>query len=347
MLVRFFITLSLCVLGLVLARPAFAWEVCNETSYILRVAAVTSIDGELEPKGWSRADPGQCFEVSTAEGQPRYVYAESSAAHQGGIREWRGVHNFCAANEDFTARNDISCALQGMGSRDYISVDPSEQTTILTEPRDYGSNAVTAGLQRLLQDNGYKIATIDGIAGRQTSRDLLAFLRSKDLPNSVPDAQKLSVLEQAALEKQSDIGIHVCNEADQRIWIATAYRFGASWESRGWWPAEPGSCVHAHTASIRNIDAHVFALLETSPLESEAAASGDISPEDLILKSNAAVPARFCIAESRFSATDRENCSARGYNAASFRPLPSDQDGIRLTLSNAEFSAKNIGGLRQ
>lgn len=336
MLVRLFINLSLFALTLVFARPAFSWDVCNETSYVLRVATVTSIEGTMTPQGWTKARPGQCLTFIAPPGQPRYVYAESSLAHQGGVREWKGVHNFCAADEGFKARTDISCALQGLDARDYLSVDPREEITIFTEPKDYGVKALTAGLQRLLLDNGYSTPTIDGISGRQTTRNLSAFLRAKSLPSSTPDVDQIDALELAALERRGDVGVHSCNKTDSRIWVATAYREGASWESRGWWQIEPESCVHVHSASIKSLDAHIFSLMEMS----------DGSP-DMILKSNTAIASQFCIAEGRFSATDRENCAARGYSAASFRPLPSDKDGITLNFIAADYTSKNVGGLRQ
>ncbi len=319
---------------------AFAWEICNETSYIMRVATVTPQQDALIPKGWERTRPGQCLSMDIRSGEPRYVYAESSRSHQGGIREWVGTHSFCANDDNFEAKTDISCTLQDMETRNYLSIDPSEQRTSFVEPLNYNDKASIAGLQRLLRDNGYTIAQIDGLNGRQTSRALTDFLKKNDLASSLSEAEKIDALETGAIARQDEVGIHICNETDSRIWAALAYRLGAGWESRGWWPIETQTCERPHTASIKNIDAHIFTLLER--YDEEGAPQ-----DDLILKSNTAVPAQFCIAESRFSATERTNCVERGYSAASFRPLPSSEDGHRITLNESDFAPKKVGGLRQ
>lgn len=328
-----FLTLSLS--ALIFAPAASAWDVCNETSYVLRVAVATTVDGALTPKGWQRARPGQCLTFIAETGMPRYVYAESSKAHQGGVREWTGARTLCASDDDFVANTEVSCALQDLTTRKYLAIDPADQNTTFVEPLDYGSKAATAGLQRLLRDNGFTIPKIDGLTGRQTNRNLSKFLKDAELKSSISVAEKIDALEAAAKARQSEIGIEVCNKTEARMWAAIAYREGASWESKGWWAVQPGACLRPFTETIKSRDAHIFALMEQ--------AEGD----DHILKSTAAVPAQFCIAESRFSATDRENCAARGYTAASFRPLPNDVDGETLNLTAADFAPKKIGGLRQ
>lgn len=330
-----YISAAFALLSFALAPRAAAWEVCNETSYILRVATAVTTNGALSPKGWDRARPGECLDIDAPENTPRYVYAESAPAHQGGIREWKGNAPLCASPEDFVANTDITCPLQGFETRGYLAVDPSEQKTSFVEAQDFGSRAVTAGLQRLLRDNGYRVAKVDGQAGRQTSRALTKFLDDNALDKSMDDAARIDALEKAALEREDEVGIKVCNESAGRIWTAVAFRNAASWESRGWWPLEQGACLRPHTASIKAYDAHIFALLEVE------------GQEDYILKSTAAVPAQYCIAESRFAVLGRENCKDRGYTPASFRPLPNDQDGASLTLDDNDFAPRKKGGLRQ
>lgn len=335
-LARLFISLIAGLIALSFASRADAWEVCNETSFVLRVATATTIDGALTPKGWTRARPGQCLLFVADEVSPRYIYAESSMAHQGGIREWRGDNTLCASQENFTANTEVSCPLQDMQTRDYLSVDPAEKQTRFVEIDEFGKDANIAGAQRLLKDLGYTIPKIDGQSGRQTRRSLAKFIKDFELSASLTTDEKIDALEAAALEKREDIGVILCNSAQMTMWTALAYRQGASWEARGWWPIEPGICLRPHTQSIKGADAHIYALLESSD-------NGD----DFILKSGTAVPAQFCIAQSRFSATNRENCADRGYRAASFRPLPSDKDGARLTLTEADFAAPTSGGLRR
>ena len=326
---------GLITLLIACAPRAHSWDVCNETSYILRVATATTIEGELIPKGWSRARPGQCLNFDAAPNTPRYVYAESVTAYQGGIREWKGNYPLCASPDDFESNTNVTCPLQGLESRKYLAVDPTQLKTSLVETQDYGSKAVTAGLQRFLRDLGYRVPNIDGQKGRQTSRAITKFLTDNELAKTLDDAAKLDALEAAALKRQNEIGVTICNETESQIWSAVAYRKGASWESRGWWAITAGQCLRPHTESIKAYDAHIFALQE---IEGEA---------DYILKSTAAVPSQFCIAESRFSVLGRENCKARGYAPASFRPLPNDKDGVTVRVSPNDFAPRKKGGLRQ
>jgi len=132
------------------SAPVPAWEVCNETSYILRVATAVMRDGAMTPKGWDRARPGQCLPIDTPEGSPRYVFAESSPIHQGGIREWKGDVPLCTSRSDFTADATLSCTMQNLETQSFLAVRPEEQRTTLIEPDNFGLNAETAGLQRLL-----------------------------------------------------------------------------------------------------------------------------------------------------------------------------------------------------
>jgi len=148
------------------------WQVCNETSYILRMAAATMLDSTMTPRGWTRLRPGDCTDVETAQGTDRYVYAESSTVHQGGVREWKGEVILCADDEDFTADATTECALQNLKTRQYLTIAPDERTTTFIEPDNFGDRAMTAGLQRLLRDNGHKISRMDTLQGSQRIRRL-------------------------------------------------------------------------------------------------------------------------------------------------------------------------------
>ncbi len=333
--VRLFISFAAAGFAAGFGSAAQAWEVCNETSFVQRVAVATTIDGAVTPKGWTRARPGQCLTFVADEISPRYVYAESSVAHQGDIREWKGRNRLCADDADFVANTEVSCALQNMTTRDYLAVDPAENVTRLVEIEDFGERAATAGIQRLLRDVGYSISKIDGREGRRTRRSLAAFFKDRSVRAPSTEGEIIDALEEAAMKAQDDFGITVCNNAGQTMWLSIARREDAGWEARGWWAVSQDTCLRPQSQSIKGRDAHIFALLEKP--------GGD----DLRLKSGAAVPSQFCIAQSRFSSTGRENCADRGYRAAGFRPLPTDKDGIKLSLSEADFSPPSTDGLRR
>lgn len=319
-----------------------SWEVCNETSFIIRLANAVIRNGNMTPKGWDRVKPGQCLPLNAPEGSPRYIFAESSPVHQGGIREWAGKTPICVSENDFTADATKSCQLQNLKSRNYLAVNPAEQRTTLIEPDNFGSKADVAGLQRLLRDNGYKITRIDGLSGRRTSRYIREFKKKSNLPVSVSNNELMDVMADAAKKRQSDIGFEICNDSSATIWAAMATRENGAWQSRGWWTITKDACVRPFTTSLKGADAHFFALQE-NVIETDA--SKTFGP-DKRLRSVATTPAQFCIAEAKFSALGREYCAESGYAVANFRPLPTDKDGATANLSDQDFATPNAVGLR-
>ena len=318
------------------------WDICNETSYILRLATASIVDGKMTPQGWSKLRPGGCLNVDAPPDTPRYLYAESSPVHQGGVREWKGTVELCSSEEDFKADATISCPLQDLGTRPYKEVDPGEQKTTLVEPDDYGKNANMAGIQRLLRDNGYSVRRIDGLKGRRTTNPLNKFLKSVKKKTNISIPEKIDALEDGARQKQSEIGFTVCNESSEKIWSSVAFREDGKWESRGWWPVQVNECIRPFTRILKKTEAHYFALQEDT-----SAAPNEEQKLDKRLKSTAVTPSQFCIAESRFAATGRDFCSDRGYIAANFRPLPNDKEGAKVNLTDADFAEINSTGLRR
>ena len=341
---------------LAFASPALAepnWEVCNQTSFILRVAHADIEDGALAVEGWDEALPGDCLAYETEEGTDRYLLAESIPAHAGGVREWKGDVELCAGADDFTADAEQSCALQNLGSRRYLRVAADEARTFLVEPEDYGDSAQTAGIQRLLRDAGFRVRRIDGIDGRTTRRVIRDFLKARELDSGLRGEALVKVLREAALERQSELGITVCNESSERIWSATALRRDGVWRSRGWWPVEVSECVQVANASVKGEEPHLFALQEDTSLPEDVEEGEEVDIEELLpkpdrkLRAVATKPSRFCISEGRFAALGRDQCTDRGYASASFRELDNEEDGIRVTLTDADFVAPSGTALRR
>ncbi len=316
------------------------WQICNETSFALRIATAVNVSGKLQPKGWTKVQAGSCMSQAAPEGTARYVYAESSPAHRGGIREWKGASFLCAGEDDFTADTSIGCALQNLSTRPYLSVDPAEKITTLVEIDDFGSKATTAGIQRLLQDNGYEITRIDGVAGRRTSRTMAQFLKENELPTTLTPQQQLEALEASAGEKMQSIGLNICNKSNAKIWTAIGRRRKGNWESKGWWSIEKDECGQVFTESLISADLSFYAL--QGGMIDEEGAKG----EDRSLRSIATTPTQFCIAESRFAVLGRDNCADLGYQAANFRALPIDKPGVTIELTDADFGGSANSGLR-
>jgi len=183
------------------------WDVCNETSYVLRFASAFIRSDRMQAAGWSHIQPGACETLNPPKDSPRFLFAESLPTHKGGIREWKGTFELCAKDESFTSDATDSCSLQNMETRDYFAVDPAERKTAFIEPGDFGESAETAGLQRLLQDAGYKITRIDGLSGRRTLRTIATAKSDLNLDKSATHQELISALIPKAEETRDTIGL--------------------------------------------------------------------------------------------------------------------------------------------
>ena len=315
------------------------WQVCNETSFILNVATAIVPEGNknapLSIEGWLTLRPGKCETISAEKSTPRFVYARSAALHQGGIREWKGAHEYCLGDEDFKAEINIDCALQNFGTAKYLRVIPTEARTTFVEPANFRSKAITAGLQRLLLENGYDIRRVDGQAGRRTSKTLNIFLKDQELERGISIDAKYDALEQAAITAQKSAGVEICNKTQARIWSAISFPTKAGWESRGWWPIDAGQCARPFTDTIKGKDVFVYARLETD------------GAVDKILSVKASQGREFCIGEAAFAAVRQEFCTDQGYVPARFKALPNDKTGTQVTFVDTDFSGAVVSGLRQ
>ncbi len=322
--------------------PANQWNICNETSYVLRVASATQESGKMTPRGWDRVRPGGCLTKTPPMGTDRYVFAESAGFHIGRVREWKGTVSLCVDVGDFESDASMSCKLQDMDTRPYLKVDPKEQTTTFIEPDNFGDKADTAGIQRLLRDNGYKISRIDGMKGRRTTRTLSTFLKENEIDGNPTTGEKFEALIKGAQEVQASIGLTLCNKSSQTIWSAIAYQSEGEWESRGWWPIDANDCARPFSDTLENSNAHFFALQE-QPMSEDS----ETRPKDRLLRTIAAKPRQFCVAEGVFSAIGDEYCSDRGYSPVSFRPLPTEETGTTVNLTDADFVEPSTTGLRR
>jgi uncharacterized membrane protein len=313
------------------------WQICNETSYILRSASAFLRGAGMAAKGWNEIMPGACIVITTPLNGPRFLFAESIDAHQGGVREWKGKTPLCVDKDaDFTSPATEDCRMANKVPRNFFAVRPGEPVTSLVEPSEFGrSKSVIAAQQRLLRDAGYAITRIDGLPGRKTSRLLRAFRNDHDLAATVTDEPLMRALIAAAQEAQDAVGLEVCNQSSAPIWTAVATREDGRWRSRGWWRAVPDACTRPLDVPLTGTDAHMFAIQE----------GGD--GNDKRLRTVATTPAQFCIAESKFDAHGNNMCTEQGYAVASFRPVPTEDKGARIRLSDADFSEQTPGGLRR
>lgn len=316
------------------------WDVCNETSYVLRFASAFIRSDRMQTVGWTTVIPGACVGVETPKDSPRFLFAESLPIHRGGIRDWKGTIELCARDEDFVSDSTDNCELNNYETRDYFAVDPAERNTVFIEPLDFGDKAEIAGLQRLLQDSGYNISRIDGLSGRRTLRTLADAKNDLGLDENTDNQALIEALIPVAEQSLQQVGLDICNDSSTRIFGALAVQESGSWTSRGWWPVDPGTCVKPYDQTLVGTQAHVYALQEVFD------AAGEPLP-DKRLRSESVTPTQFCIAESRFSALGNENCLDKGYAIANFRPITTDLDGQILRLTDADFTQAGEDGLRR
>ena len=323
-----------------LAGATVDWDICNETSFILRFATAFVRADRMQTIGWTPVQPGACVAVKTPRASPRFLYAESMDVHRGGIREWRGSSELCAAETDFVSDATDTCQLKNLGTRDYFAVKPTERRTAFIEPSDFADKAEIAGVQRLLRDAGYAISRVDGLSGKRTLNTIRKAKADLGLESDATGQALIAALVEPARTARADVGLNICNDSSQDIYAAIALQANGSWTSRGWWPIAPDSCTKPFDETLIGTQAHVFALQAAPEVDGKAA-------PDRRLRAGTATPAQYCIAESKFSALGNENCVDKGYSVGSFRPVPTDVDGQVVRLTDADFTAPSADGLRR
>jgi uncharacterized membrane protein len=324
MLKRLMFLLVLMTAGSASAQAA---ELCNETSYVVHVAAGWPVAGGVAIQGWERIRPSECAEMATDvdldSDQPIYYYAKTSPAYPGGVHEWRGQISLCVDEADFEVVANTRCAALGLASREFMVREGDDRdSTTLVEPQGFDRRALDAGIQRLLQSAGYSIATVDGYEGPGTRRAVASFLSDAGLSSRPSDAELIDALEARAMERNAHSGLTICNQSGSDISAAVGHRVDDIWQSRGWWRMHTGECARLLATRLETANTYFYAERINSDAR-QALQRGDDG---------------FCIAPARFLAEGRENCSDRAYGSVQFRRIPDPQNGgVRVTLTDDDF----------
>ena len=307
----------------VCSTPAWATEVCNETSYVLDTAMAWRTESGLAVEGWSRLMPGSCRELGEDQSEDVFLYARSSPAYLGGVREWRGDQPACVDAADFSIEGVGECSALGLETRYFRQLsDEERQRAVLVELADYGERADEAGLQRLLQAAGYDIRVIDGYEGRRTRRQIAAFERDTERSFGANRADLVAALHTAALERNQNAGLRVCNDAEAPIAVSVARANGEAYRVSGWWRIEPGGCARPISARLTAGEVLVHGRL----LDED---STRVTIED---------DRTFCVAPSRFVTEQNEACEDTGFASAAFAMAPDPLEGaIELRLDETDF----------
>jgi uncharacterized membrane protein len=311
-------------------RQANGWQLCNETSFVLEAATGRPDGRAIVVQGWTRLRPGEC-RISVGAPLARgthYLYARTSSAHRGGRRQWGGDARLCVdSSSSFTIENPPQCAAMSLDERRFRRVQINKRDswrTSFAEATPYTiARARQIGLQRLLDDAGYDLR--EGRRGadpRRIAQAIAQFRQSARLAPSASENQLIDALETAARRRAQQVGLTLCNRARGRMWTAVARRRGEGWESRGWWPLNPGGCVRTIDEVLIQEVYFVHASLEATDGIRQLAAGGE----------------PFCTSGARFAILGREACETRYYDTMLFTPISArNRDGLVVDFEDRDF----------
>lgn len=299
--------LALLALGAMSVPAEAALTLCNRTSYIL-YAATSAVHGtSSQAQGWTRVAPGEC-QVARKEpltAQSYLVHARSSLAHSGPARAWGGNQPVCVKDGNFTLKQPAAksvctddsfalpfATLDNQGKRVWTMNFDEQPAMTMTE-------AQLAGVKRLLKDNGYAIAQIDGKPDKATGIALNDFRKRMKFGPNAGNAELFQALESEARKKIAPAGYTVCNDGPDALMIALGQMDGGKTVSRGWWTVTPGACARAMTTTLAG-DA-IYLLAQYKSGGSVVAGSQ-----------------RFCTAATAFEIEGNQNCASRGFAEAGF-----------------------------
>ena len=297
--------------ALAAAAPAHAaLTLCNRTSYILYAATAAIQSPRSETKGWTRLAPGECQvarkEPLTAE--TYLVHARSSLAHSGPGRAWGGSYPVCVKDGDFAikqAATQAVCAAEGTFALPFAPLAHGGKSTWTMnfdeQPVMSLTEAQLAGVKRLLKDNGYPIARIDGKPDKATGAALIDFRKRMKFAPTAGNAELFAALEKEARGKIAPAGYTVCNDTHDVLLVALGQQDRGKPTSRGWWTIAGGACARAITTPLASDTVWLLALRKNG---------GTL----------VAGPQRFCTTVVPFEIQGNTGCPARGLTEAGFAP---------------------------
>jgi uncharacterized membrane protein len=302
---RFLLALLAVVTMSIPAQAALT--LCNRTSYILYAATSAVQRPRSQTQGWTRLVPGECQiarkEPLTAEAY--LVHARSSLAHSGPARAWGGNRPVCVKDGNFIIKQSVAkpictddsfalpfAPLDNHGKSVWTMNFDEQPAMTLTQ-------AQLAGVKRLLKDNGYAIAQIDGKPDKATGVALNDFRKRMRFGPNAGNAELFQALENEARKKIAPAGYTVCNDGPATLLVALAQMNGGKASSQGWWTVTSGACARAITAPLKSDAVYLLA---------QRKGGGPV----------VAGSQHFCTAPAAFEIQGNRNCAARGFVDSGF-----------------------------
>lgn len=302
------LALTLLVLGLMSLPAQAALTLCNRTSYILYAATSAIQSPRSETEGWTRIAPGEC-QVARKErlvAETYLVHARTSLAHSGPPRAWGGAYPVCVKDANFTIKQAVTepyCTAEDTFALPFAALDnrgkASWTMNFDEQPAMNLTEAQLAGVKRLLKDNGYGVARIDGKPDKVTGAALADFRKRMHFAADAGNADLFTALEHEAGKRIAPAGYTVCNDAREPLLVALGQIDRGKALSQGWWTVEPGACAKTMTAPLTSDTVYILA---------QRKSGGTL----------VGGPMRFCTTTAAFEITGNANCAARGFVEAGF-----------------------------
>jgi len=291
-------------------------RLCNETSYVLQVAAASRQGVASKTEGWFNINPGACKEAlaDMPDDAQAFVYGKSDPAHAGEGLVFDGSERFCvsAENESFSVEGRRNCRRRGFVEADFAPVADGRGRRLVTftEKNDFGRRrARTAGIQRLLSDLQYDIGTVDGYGGERTREAESAYKLRFGVNGNPKGDELIRKLIQTARNEADERGLILCNRTQYLVWAASGRLRQDDFESTGWLPVPATQCAQIINSNLT--DRYYFYYAEAVHEDGRPvreAGRGRVWAGDKPM----------CIKPTRFAITGDENCLARGYESRGF-----------------------------
>lgn len=300
-----------------------AYELCNNTSYIIDSAIGIEVQGATATQGWFRVYPGACRSIlsNTREGERYFLHTQTPVIYDKMPEQPAISRMLCVREDNFLLAGAETC-IEDRGtlvpfSRLSKKQGETQSTITLTEQADFtDSQARIAGFQRLLTLAGLDPGQIDGSFGEKTQKALDVIRQQNNLSADTPDATMYANLISAALNAGGATGLTICNETRWQTLAAVAMPSGAAMQSQGWFQLPANRCTKVLRAELTGDSVFIFA-------EAIDQNGRPVNIDGTSIRWDG--KDKFCTKSIRFYISNHTDCETRGLEATGFRKY--DLDG--------------------